>query len=173
MAPGRLEFFSFRRLTGLGNRRNQVQTVCEAPWTALSFRSRSYWRPRDRAQYDNRNFQCELDKGDWVWLCNCHQTSPVWVSTSSLPCHTTWPSPSNPSPPLEWRMNNLEDLGKQSPPFLQSQLGEGVELFIDLLGGTSHPLTSKPALKSAREGMAFFAACIVAGECKKWSALKS
>ena len=54
-------------------------------------------------------------------------------------------------------MNNLEDLGKQSPPFLQSQLGEGVELFIDLLGGTSHPLTSKPALKSAREGMAFFA----------------
>ena len=70
-------------------------------------------------------------------------------------------------------MNNLEDLGKQSPPFLQSQLGEGVELFIDLLGGTSHPLTSKPALKSAREGMAFFAACIVAGECKKWSALKS
>jgi hypothetical protein len=53
---------------------------------------------------------------------------------------------------------------------LQSQLAKGVELFIDLLCGTSHPLTSKPILKAAREGITIQAMCFVVAECKKSTA---
>jgi hypothetical protein len=45
-----------------------------------------------------------------------------------------------------------------------------VELFIDLLCGTSHPLTSKPILKAAREGITIQAMCFVVAECKKSTA---
>ena len=56
---------------------------------------------------------------------------------------------------------------------LLSQLAEGVELFIDLLWGASHPLTSKPTFKVAREAIGFKAICIVVVPCKNYMTLST
>jgi len=103
-----------------GNHQIQARTACEAPWRGPSSRSKSCWLLHDLSLYDTHSFQCEHDKDDWEWLCNHRQTSPVWASASVCPCHTTWPAPSNPSPPLVRKMNNLEGWIKQSLPFCQA-----------------------------------------------------
>jgi hypothetical protein len=56
---------------------------------------------------------------------------------------------------------------------LLSQLGEGVKLFIDLLRGLLHPLTSKPTFKVANKAEHFKAICIVVVPCKNYLTLST